>query len=343
MRIQFHRLYSELIADQARNQLICDDVRAAVHEGRSPLVLTERNEHLDELAERLFDAVQHLIVLRGVMPRNEMGTLLVRLASIPENESRLLLATGRLIGEGFDDERLDTLFLTLPVSWHGTIAQYAGRLHRLHFRKRDVRVMDYADLNVPMLARMFDRRCRGYEAIGYKIQLPASAVPGWPADVPLPVDPQWKTEYAAAVRRLVRDGIDTTLANLFVHVTREVTSTSEGVSRARSATEAFLYRRLETMPETMGRFRLNAELPIPFDGSGRMEVDLLFTDARLAIELDGSQHLDSEEAYRRDRRKDQLLQEHSYFVLRFLATDVGRHLDSVLDTILRTLEHRLRD
>ena len=248
-----------------------------------------------------------------------------------------------MIGEGFDDARLDTLFLTLPVSWHGTIAQYAGRLHRLHARKREVRVMDYADLNVAMLARMFDRRCRGYEAVGYTILLPASAVPGWPAEVPLPVDPQWKNDYAASVRRLVRDGVDMPLANLFVHVTRDVAPTDEGVGRARSATEAFLYRRLETLPETAGRFRLNAELPIPFDGSGQMEVDLLCADARVAIELDGSQHLDGEEAYRRDRRKDLLLQEHGYFVLRFLAADVGRRLDTVLDTILRALSHRRRD
>ena len=339
----FQELYSELIADKARNQLICDDVLKAVDEGRSPLVLTERNEHLDLLAERLSTGIKHLIVLRGGMGRNEAGAVIARLAAIPENEPRALLATGRLIGEGFDDARLDTLFLTLPVSWHGTIAQYAGRLHRLHVRKREVRVMDYADLNVPMLARMFDRRCRGYEAVGYTILLPASAVPGWPAEVPLPVDPQWKTDYAASVRRLVRDGVDMPLANLFVHVTRAVAPTDEGVSRARSATEAFLYRRLETLPDTAGRFRLNAELPIPFDGSGRMEVDLLCADARVAIELDGSQHLDGEEAYRRDRRKDLLLQEHGYFVLRFLAADVGRRLDTVLDTILRTLTHRRRD
>jgi very-short-patch-repair endonuclease len=193
-----------------------------------------------------------------------------------------------------------------------------------------------------MLARMFDRRCRGYEAVGYEILLPASAVPGWPANVPLPVDPQWKRDYAASVRRLVRDGVDTPLASLFVHVAREVAATDLGVSRARSASEAFLYRRLETMPDTAGRFRLNAELPIPFDGRGKMEVDLLCTDARVAIELDGSQHLDSEEAYRRDRRKDLHLQEHGYFVLRFLAADVGRCLDTVLDTIFRTLSHRGR-
>ena len=132
VRIQFQELYSELIADKARNQLICDDVLEAVHEGRSPLVLTERNEHLDFLAERLSTGIQHLIVLRGGMGRNECGAVIARLAAIPENEPRALLATGRLIGEGFDDARLDTLFLTLPVSWHGTIAQYAGRLHRLH-------------------------------------------------------------------------------------------------------------------------------------------------------------------------------------------------------------------
>ena len=339
VRIQFQELYSELIADQERNQLIYEDVLEAVREGRSPLVLTERNEHLDDLAARFAGVIPHVIVLRGGMTKNETTAVTARLAAIPNDELRLLLATGRLIGEGFDDARLDTLFLTLPVSWHGTIAQYAGRLHRLYAGKREVRVMDYADLNVPMLARMFDRRCRGYEAVGYTILLPGSAIPGWPADVPLPVDPQWKKDYAASVRRLVRDGVDTPLANLFVHVARDVTPTDEGVARARSATEAFLFRRLETLPETVGRFRLNAELPIPFDGTGQMEVDLLCADARIAIELDGSQHFDDADAYRRDRRKDLLLQEHGYFVLRFLAVDVGRCLDMVLDAILRTLSH----
>jgi very-short-patch-repair endonuclease len=306
------------------------------------VVLTERTEHLDHLAERLSPDIRHLVVLRGGMGRKELGAVISQLAAIPENEERVLLATGRYLGEGFDDARLDTLFLTLPVSWRGTIAQYAGRLHRLHDRKREVRVYDYADLNVPMLARMFDRRCRGYEAIGYAIMLPASAVPGWPADVPLPVDPAWKRDYAASVRRLVRDGVDAPLANLFVHASRSVPSEAEGVNRARSATEAFLYRRLETLPETTGRFRLNVELPIPFDGWGRMEVDLLCAEARVAVELDGAQHLADPDAYRRDRRKDLLLQENGYFVLRFLAEDVGTHLDDVLDTILRTLVHRRR-
>jgi len=342
VRSQFHELYDELIADEARNRLICEDVVHAVREGRSPVVLTERTEHLDHLAERLSPDIRHLVVLRGGMSRKELSAVIAQLAAIPDNEERVLLATGRYLGEGFDDARLDTLFLTLPVSWRGTIAQYAGRLHRLHERKREVRVYDYADLNVPMLSRMFDRRCRGYEAIGYAIMLPASAVPGWPAEVPLPVDPAWKRDYAASVRRLVRDGVDTPLANLFVHAARSVAPDAEGMNRARSATEAFLYRRLETLPETAGRFRLNVELPIPFDGWGRMEVDLLCAEAHVAVELDGAQHLADADAYRRDRRKDLLLQENGYFVLRFLAEDVGTHLEDVLDAILRTLAHRQR-
>ena len=340
-RAHFHELYAELIANQIRNQFICDDVVQAIEEGRSPLVLTERNEHLDSLAERLSPRVQHLVVLRGGMSKKEIRDVTIRLSAIPEHESRLLIATGRYIGEGFDDSRLDTLFLTLPVSWHGTIAQYVGRLHRLRHGKREVRVYDFADLNVPMLARMFDRRCRGYEAVGYQITLPASAVPGWPADVPLPVDPQWKRDYAASVQRLIRDGVDEPLANLFTHVARTFAPEAEGINRARSATEAFLYRRLETLPQTVGRFHLNAKLPIPFDGNGSMEVDLLCSEARVAIEIDGAQHLDSQDAYRSDRRKDMLLQEQGYFVLRFLAEDIGKQLDSVLDTILRALSHRL--
>ena len=106
---------------------------------------------------------------------------------------------------------------------------------------------------------------------------------------------------------------------------------------ARSASEAFLYRRLETLSKTKGRFRLNVALPIPFEGQGRMEVDLLCEDGRIAIELDGAQHLENTGAYRRDRRKDMLLQENDYFVLRFLAEDLAKDLGGVLDTILRSL------
>jgi len=129
-------------------------------------------------------------------------------------------------------------------------------------------------------------------------------------------------------------------ATLFVHAAVIPPSNTDSPDRARSATEAFLYGRLETLAETAGRFRLNAELPISFDGWGRMEVDLLCEPSHIAIELDGSQHLGDAEAYRRDRRKDALLQENGYRVLRFLSEDVGRYLDQVLDAILRALAHQ---
>jgi hypothetical protein len=152
--------------------------------------------------------IPHLILLQGGQSKKELAAALAQLAQIPDSVGRVVLATGGYIGEGFDDPRLDTLFLALPVSWRGTIAQYVGRLHRLHEGKREVRVYDYADLNVPMLSRMFDRRCRGYESLGYTILLPGSALPGWPSEVPLPIDPEWKRDYAASVRRLIRDGVD---------------------------------------------------------------------------------------------------------------------------------------
>ena len=173
-----------------------------------------------------------------------------------------------------------------------------------------MQVYDYADLHVPMLARMFNRRGRCYEALGYQVLLQGSAVPGWPVEVPLPLDPLWKSDYAATVKRLIRDGVDVPSATLFSSIS---TNGSEG---ARSATEAFLFRRLEALPQTSGRFLLNASLPIPFDGLGKMEVDLLCLDARFVVELDGPQHLADPTAYRRDRRKDALLQENGYTVLR---------------------------
>ena len=147
----------------------------------------------------------------------------------------------------------------------------------------------------------------------------------------------WKRDYSGSVQRLVRDGVDVPLASLFVHVARSVPPDAEGAARARSATESFLFRRLETMSATKGRFRLNTTLPIAFGGQGNLEVDLLCADARVAVELDGAQHLGDPIAYRRDRRKDLLFQESGYVVLRFLAEDVGKELDLVLDTILRTL------
>jgi hypothetical protein len=341
-RVEFQRVCDALMRADSRNRMICAEVLEALRADRSPVILTERTGHLQLLANLLGDAVPHVITLQGGMGRKSLHAALERIRVIPAAEGRVLLATGRFLGEGFDDARLDTLFLTMPVSWHGTIAQYVGRLHRLHDGKRCVRVYDYADLEVPMLARMFNKRCAGYEAAGYTILLPASALPGWPTDVALPHDSQWKQDYAASVRRLLRDGVDRPLARLFVHATNAPLAGAEGAARARSASEAFFYHRLESLPDLAGLFQLNALLPIPFDDRSQMEVDFLAAEARLVIEIDGGQHLADADAWRRDRRKDAALQAHGYFVLRFLAADLGMHLDTVLDTVLRTLAHLRR-
>ena len=160
-------LYGALARDETRNVMILNDVIAALVDGRSPILLTERRDHLEYFARKLRPFARHLVVLRGGMGAKAARDVRNRLAAIPATEESLLLATGRYIGEGFDDPRLDTLFLALPVSWKGTLVQYTGRLHRLHPGKRDVRIFDYVDREVPMLLRMFEKRLRGYRAIGY--------------------------------------------------------------------------------------------------------------------------------------------------------------------------------
>lgn len=162
------KIYGALASDEGRNAQVIDDILSALESGRSPLVLTERKEHLLWLAERLHGFVRHLITFHGGMGVRKRREARERLASIPDDEERLILATGRYVGEGFDDRRLDTLFLTMPVSWKGTVTQYAGRLHRLHGNKREVQVYDYVDVEVPVLARMFEKRLTAYRAIGYE-------------------------------------------------------------------------------------------------------------------------------------------------------------------------------
>ena len=167
VELPIQEIYSILTHDEQRNNMIVEDVLKAVAGNRSPLVLTERKEHLALLVDRLSPFVRNVIVLKGGMGPKQRQQLAQRISEIPDEEERLLISTGRYLGEGFDDARLDTLFLALPVSWRGTLAQYAGRLHRLHDRKREVLIYDYADLDVRVLARMFERRRRGYKAIGY--------------------------------------------------------------------------------------------------------------------------------------------------------------------------------
>jgi superfamily II DNA or RNA helicase len=132
-------------------------------------VLTEGTQHLEALAERLQGKVKNLVLLRGGMGAKQRRRIAEQLAAVPDDEECVLLATGRYVGEGFDYPRLDTLLLAMPIFWRGTLQQYVGRLHRLHEQKQVVRVYDYVDAEVPVLARMFDKRMRRYKAIGYEV------------------------------------------------------------------------------------------------------------------------------------------------------------------------------
>ena len=156
-----------LAADASRNQRITKDILAAYEEGRKILVLTERTDHLTFLREALGTKIQNGFVLHGRLTKKQRATVLSELESLDAGEPRILMATGRLIGEGFDHPPLDTLFLSLPISWKGTLQQYAGRLHREHSHKSDVQIYDYYEHDHPQLARMWDKRLRGYKAMGY--------------------------------------------------------------------------------------------------------------------------------------------------------------------------------
>jgi superfamily II DNA or RNA helicase len=167
---EMHELYAALANNKARNDLICVDLIRSVKVGRSPILLTERTSQVDEFTSRLTDLVKHIVVLKGGMGAKQRRAIAEQLTAIPDGEERVLLATGRYIGEGFDDARLDTLFLAMPISWRGTLQQYVGRLHRLHDSKREVIIYDYVDGCVPMFSAMYSKRVRGYEAVGYVIK-----------------------------------------------------------------------------------------------------------------------------------------------------------------------------
>jgi len=172
-------VYALLAVDDERNRLIIEDVVAAVQAKRTPVVLTERREHLDTLARLLSQRIDasRVIVLAGGMGKKQRKQRADKIANVPKDEPRVIVATGRYLGEGFDDERLDTLFLALPISWRGTLTQYAGRRHRLNATKKEVIIYDYVDFQFPVLAKMYARRRAGYKAIGYKVIASGSHLP----------------------------------------------------------------------------------------------------------------------------------------------------------------------
>lgn len=168
-------IYRWLAEDEKRNRKIVDDVIATIVDDRHPLVLTERREHAELINQLLTDQGFDSVILKGAMRANERKSATERLS-----DAQVVVATGKYVGEGFDLPRLDTLFLAMPIAWKGSLAQYAGRIHREVEGKELVTIFDYVDASLPMLQRMFNKREKGYKAMGYQIQYS-----------------DWKTDYDA--------------------------------------------------------------------------------------------------------------------------------------------------
>jgi superfamily II DNA or RNA helicase len=162
-------VFLHLVSDKDRTEAIAAEIKNAYAQGRKVLVLTGRTDHLHALRGCLDDLSPLPFVLHGRMSKKQRSALVAELNALPPDLPRVLLSTGKLVGEGFDHPPLDTLVLAMPVSWHGTLQQYAGRLHREHGSKTDVRIIDVVDTGHPVLLRMWDKRQRGYRAMGYRV------------------------------------------------------------------------------------------------------------------------------------------------------------------------------
>jgi superfamily II DNA or RNA helicase len=162
-------VFRHLATNNQRAEFIATTIVQAYQEGRKVLVLTERTDHLDLINQNLSGVVESLFTLHGRMSKRQRTQIIQELNELSPEAPRVLLATGKLVGEGFDHPPLDTLVLAMPISWKGTLQQYAGRLHREHATKIDVRIYDYVDTGHPVLMRMWDRRQRGYKTMGYEI------------------------------------------------------------------------------------------------------------------------------------------------------------------------------
>lgn len=164
------QIYSDLAQSEVRNGVIVSDVLKNVESGRTPIILTERKEHSNTLRELLIGKCKNVIVLTGAASAKEKREAIQELNAIPAEEPLIVIATGKYVGEGFDYPRLDTLFLALPIAWKGKVAQYAGRLHRSYPGKKEVQIYDYADIHIPVLERMYQKRLKSYAAIGYQVK-----------------------------------------------------------------------------------------------------------------------------------------------------------------------------
>jgi superfamily II DNA or RNA helicase len=169
-------LQQDIAEDHARNAQIIADVKSAISSGRTPIIITTLRSHVAKLAELLKPDVEHVVELVGSNSQKEKRLAMARLNAIPADEQMAIVATGKYVGEGFDYPRLDTLFLAMPISWKGTVAQYAGRLHRSSEGKTDVEIYDYIDIHNPVCEKMYRRRLKGYAAIGYKPYEPTASL-----------------------------------------------------------------------------------------------------------------------------------------------------------------------
>lgn len=163
-----NELYDYLYTNAIRNMQIVMDVRNCLDENRYPIVLTERKEHID-LLEKELSPYARVYKLHGGLKKKEREGIMEELQNISDDVRRAIIATSKYVGEGFDYPILDTLFLTLPISWSGRIKQYAGRLHREYHEKKEVRIYDYLDSRIDAAMKMYDKRSKGYRSMGYQI------------------------------------------------------------------------------------------------------------------------------------------------------------------------------
>jgi superfamily II DNA or RNA helicase len=160
--------YSDIVDNELRNQQIVEDVLNNYRQGRNCIVLSLRKFHVEVLVKKIREEVPDVLTLTGGMGAKTIREALKRVADVAEDRNLIIVATGSFIGEGFDEPRLDTLFLAMPISWKGTLQQYAGRLHRLFEKKKEVRIYDYADIHIKMPEGMYQKRLAGYASMGYK-------------------------------------------------------------------------------------------------------------------------------------------------------------------------------
>ncbi|GAA6488180.1 DEAD/DEAH box helicase family protein [Gordonibacter urolithinfaciens] len=166
----FTQLVDGLCVDEARNGLIVRDVARVLDGGGTALVLTRRVEHAARLEKGFASQGYETMLLVGSDPQRIKREKLRMLGQFASGKPFAIVATGSYVGEGFDDDRLDALFMAGPVSWSGLVAQYVGRLHRRREGKNEVVVYDYVDVNVRMLDRMYRKRLKEYAAQGYELR-----------------------------------------------------------------------------------------------------------------------------------------------------------------------------